>query len=186
MSLWQEPVVEIFVRGFLVLLFGGAALSKLRRGEEFFGVVRNFRILPERLVRPCAVTLPWAELAIAAALLIDATAPYAALAAGALLTVFGVAIGINVLRGRKAIDCGCFRNGLKQPLSWTLVGRNLLLAGASFALATNLPSSRGPELAELAIGAAAASLAMLLYFSASLLAALPAAPGPAARGALKG
>ena len=184
MSFWQEPVVEVFARVFLAFLFGGAALSKLRHGEEFFGVVRNFRILPGWLARPSAVALPWIELAVAIGLIVEVAASYAAAAAGGLLIVFGLAIGINVLRGRRAIDCGCFRNGLKQPLSWVLVGRNLVLAGMAFAVAYSLPTSRGADVAELSIGAAAASLAMLLYFSASLLTALPSAPRPVGRTAL--
>lgn len=186
MSFWQEPVVEIFTRVFLALLFGGAALSKLRRSEEFFGVVRNFRILPEWLAKPSAFAIPWIELGVAVGLLVSFSAPYAATAAAGLLIVFAAAIGINVLRGRRAIDCGCFRNGLKQPLSWMLVGRNLVFAGAAVGLASSVSASRGGDVAELAIGAAAACLAMLLYFSASLLAALPGAPRMADRTALKG
>ena len=55
-------------------------------------------------------------------------APWTEAAAALLLSVFAVAMGINLLRGRRHIDCGCFQGTLKQPLSWTLVSRNALLA----------------------------------------------------------
>src|SRR6202035_1483448 len=54
-------------------------------------------------------------------------APWAEAAAAVLLGAFAVAMGINLLRGRRQIDCGCFQGALKQPLRWTLVGRNALL-----------------------------------------------------------
>lgn len=172
MSLLSEPLVTTFLRSFLILLFAGAAISKLRHAEEFFGVVRNFRLIPERLARPVATLLPLAELAVAAGLAVPAVAPFAAGTAGVLLAIFGVAIAINVLRGRTAIDCGCFRNGMKQPLSWLLVARNAVLAAAAAGLAFALPIARAPEPIELAIGGAAAGLAMLLYVSASFLGGL--------------
>jgi hypothetical protein len=37
-------------------------------------------------------------------------------------------MGINLRRGRRHIDCGCFQSALKQTLSWVLVMRNLVLA----------------------------------------------------------
>lgn len=172
MSILAEPVLAIFVRSFLILLFAGAALSKLRHGEEFFGVVRNFRMTPEWLARPVAAALPWLELATAAGLAIPASAPVAAAFAGGLLILFGVAIGVNVARGRTAIDCGCFRNGMKQPLSWLLVGRNAVFAAAAFALAWSLPGASAPTPVALAVGVLASGLAMLLYFSVSFLGGL--------------
>jgi hypothetical protein len=49
MPLLGEPVVTVFLRSFLILLFVAAALPKLRHGDEFFGVVRNFRLMPEAM-----------------------------------------------------------------------------------------------------------------------------------------
>ncbi|MCK0197909.1 methylamine utilization protein MauE [Ancylobacter sp. 6x-1] len=169
MSILAEPVISIFLRSFLILLFAGAAFSKLRHGEEFFGVVRNFRLMPEWLARPFAAALPWVELATAIGLAVPATAAHAASVAGLLLALFGVAIGINVWRGRTAIDCGCFRGGLKQSVSGRLVLRNAVLAAMAFALAVSVPLGRAPDPLELGLGVVAAALAMLLYLSASLL-----------------
>ena len=171
-SILAEPLVSTFIRSFLALLFVTAAVSKLRHREEFFGVVRNFRLTPEWLDAPIAAALPIVELAVAAGLMIPAVVPFAAPTAAGLLVAFGFAIGINVWRGRTAIDCGCLRDGMKQPLSWLLVARNATLAllalGASFAA----PMARAAEPLDLGLGIAAAALAMLLYVSASLLTGL--------------
>lgn len=113
MDLIDAPVLAAFVKSFLMLLFVTAALSKLRNLDEFHGVVRNFRLMPDALARPVAYLLPPAELATAIAIAVPATSQVATALAGALLVVFGAAMAINVLRGRSQIDCGCFRNGLK-------------------------------------------------------------------------
>ncbi|WP_181704800.1 MauE/DoxX family redox-associated membrane protein [Chthonobacter rhizosphaerae] len=175
MTLPADPLFATFVRAFLVMLFLGAAMSKLPRREEFYGVVRNFRILPEALARPVALALPVAELVIAGALLASPTAPAAALAAAALLAVFGVAIAVNVLRGRTAIDCGCLRGGMKQPLGWMLVARNGVFAAAAVWLSLTLSTAGPADVLSLTVGTAAAALAMLITLGASLLGGLAAA-----------
>jgi len=38
-------------------------------------------------------------------------------------------MAVNLERGRHDIDCGCFQSALRQTLSWTLVWRNVCLAG---------------------------------------------------------
>lgn len=174
MELLAQPMLTVFLRSFLALLLVLAAVPKLIHREEFYGVVRNFRLTPDWLSRPLAALLPVAELAVAAALLVRPVAQGAALAAAALLIVFAVAMAINVLRGRTAIDCGCFRDGMKQPLSWLLVLRNIGLASAALLTAALLPSVPAASVPDLVAGAAAGAVAVILYFSASLLSGLPA------------
>ncbi len=169
MWLLSDPLVTAFLRSFLAILFAGAAYSKLRHQEEFFGVVRNFRLMPEWLASPFAAVLPWLELAIAIGLLVTPAVPYAAAAASGLLVLFAVAIAINVARGRKAIDCGCFRTGYKQPLSWLLVLRNVALASGGLLLLGVGEASRTASLADITTGLVAAGVAMVLYVTIGLL-----------------
>ena len=174
-ELLAQPVLLLAIRVFLALIFVTAAIGKLAHVDEFYGVVRNFRILPDGLSRLTAHVLPVAELAVAAGLLIGATAVPAALAAAALLAVFGAALAVNVLRGRTWIDCGCFRNGPKQTVSWALVARNAVMASAALMVALLLPQTPAPALAEAATGLLAGLTATLLYLSAALLGGLTAA-----------
>jgi len=123
-----HPDAVIAIRILSALVFMTAAIGKMRSWPIFHGVVANYRLLPQVLVAPVTYVLPPAEAAIGATLPTGLCAPWAEAAAALLLGVFAVAMGINLWRGRRQIDCGCFQGTLKQPLSWTLVSRNALLA----------------------------------------------------------
>jgi hypothetical protein len=123
-----HPDAVIAIRTLIALVFMNAAIGKMRNWPIFQGIVANYRLLPQFLVGPVTYVLPPAEAAIGAILATGLFAPWAEAAAALLLGVFAVAMGINLLRGRRHIDCGCFQSTLKQPLSWTLVSRNALLA----------------------------------------------------------
>jgi hypothetical protein len=121
-----ETVIAIRIAVALVFLL--AAIGKLRHIAVFHGVVSNYRVLPGVLVRPAAYGLPAAEAIIGAVLLAGLYTPWAELAAAALLAVFAAAMAVNLLRGRRHIDCGCFQGTLQQRLRWRLVARNCGLA----------------------------------------------------------
>lgn len=127
MSILADPTLTWVARLVLALVLGWAAVAKLRSLEEFVGVVGNYRLLLEFLVRPVAYLLPPVELVLAVGLIVPATQTPAAVATAALLVVFALAMIVNIKRGRTQIDCGCFASSLKQYLSWTLVARNLVL-----------------------------------------------------------
>jgi hypothetical protein len=123
--------IGLAIRVLVALLFLTAAAGKFRHRQVFRGVVANYRLLSESAVPVFALLLPPVEAAVAAALLF-APSPWPAMSAAALLVLFAVAMAINIRRGRRNIDCGCFQSALKQTLSWILVARNgglaLLLA----------------------------------------------------------
>lgn len=121
------PQIQIAIRTLIALVFLSAAAGKLRHFAAFQGVLGNYRLLPQGLVAPVAHVLPPVEAAIAAGLLSGMAAPWPAEAAMILLCAFAVAMGANLLRGRRNIDCGCFQNAFRQHLSWILVLRNLIL-----------------------------------------------------------
>lgn len=170
----HEPLILWSLRSFLAALFATAAIAKLGGQEEFYGVVRNFRLLPDGLSRAVAFALPPVELAVAAGLLVTPLAVPAAVAAAALLAVFGAGIAINVARGRTQIDCGCFRDGMKQRISWAVVGRNAGLAAMALAVVGLQPGARAAGVVDIATGVIAGAVMMLLYFSASMLGGLAA------------
>lgn len=119
--------IALAIRIFVALIFLTAAYGKLRHRLVFQGVVANYRLLPERAASVFALTLPPVEAAVAAGLLFTSDS-WPVLAAATLLTLFAFAMGINIVRGRRHIDCGCFQSALKQTLSWTLVARNMGVA----------------------------------------------------------
>jgi hypothetical protein len=166
MSLWRDPTAVIFAQISLAAIFGLAAWGKLRHLEEFVGVVRNYRLLPEAAVRPVAYTMPFLEAAIAVAILIGLTRPYAAIGGFGLLAIFTLAMGVNILRGRRYIDCGCFRTALKQRLSWWLVARNGALM-AMAALVVAVPDMTRPIVPLDAYAGAMAAIVVVLFYVAS-------------------
>ena len=116
------------IRTLISLVFLTAAYGKLRHGAPFQGILANYRLLPDAMVAPAAYLIPPAELLLGATLLLSVAYPWPELSAAGLLLLFALAMGINLRRGRRHIDCGCFQSALKQTLSWTLVMRNVVLA----------------------------------------------------------
>ena len=122
-----DPVVQIVSALVLSCVFVTAGFHKCQAPAEFAATLRNYKILPEALIRQCVYLLPVAEIMTGVALLIPAVARLAAVAAGALLTAYIFAIGVNLLRGRRNIDCGCGGPQQKQTISEWMIARNGLL-----------------------------------------------------------
>ncbi len=159
------------------LVFVQAAIAKLRHRDLFPGVLANYRLLPESLIAPVALALPWAELLIGLALLAGGQR-FAVLPAAALLCAFAAAMAVNIARGRSHIDCGCGRAHLRQPLSWLLVVRNLALA--LIILPRLLPSPPGTSLdLALALAGGIGLFTITMLFNA--IGALAASPVTAGR-----
>lgn len=118
-------VVLLVARIGLAAVFALAALAKLGRRAETESTLASFD-LPVRLRRPIAVALPAIELAIAAALLPAASAPYAAAAALLLLAAFSLAVA-RVLRRGEEVDCNCFGALGESRVSRSTLVRDLAL-----------------------------------------------------------
>jgi len=111
-------------------LFLGACITKIRHPDLFALAVNRYRILPGEWVNLVALVLPWIECTAGLSLLI---APARWRAAGALLitgmlSVFTVAISLNLLRGIEA-SCGCFSTRADAAVSdgWNLVRNSALI-----------------------------------------------------------
>ncbi len=169
-----DPVVPAVLRGALALLFASAAVHKLRDLPAFRVALEAYELLPGRLPRLAAPALVAAELGTVALLLSPAARPWGFVAAGLLLSLYTAAIGVNLLRGRLGIDCGCFGPALRLELSGTLLARNaLLLAGTLVGwLPPALRPLAGPD--ALPILAAIGFLALAYAAASRLLANAPA------------
>jgi hypothetical protein len=135
-----DPAAQLALRLALAVLFAAAAVHKLRDRAGFRAVLRDYAILPGGLVGAASLAVPSAEATLAAGLLLPATRVVASLAAAGLLSLYGVAIAMNLARGRRAIDCGCAGPGGPRPLSGGLVARNAALAAAALACAAPVAS----------------------------------------------
>lgn len=117
----------IALRVLLGLVFLEAAWGKMRHWTVLEGVIANYRLLPAMLVKPATWLLPPSEALLGLALLLHVATPWPEALAAALLTAFALAMAVNLARGRRHIDCGCFQGALRQRLRWALVARNLAL-----------------------------------------------------------
>jgi len=121
-------------------------------------------VLPEPLANALARVLWLLEGGVAVALVVPDWGRFGALGAGLLLVGYSIAIGTNLLRGRRDIDCGCLGPAQRQPLSgWLLVRNTLLLAGA---VAAALPAGARPLHWLDALSGFFAGVALPLFFMA--------------------
>ncbi len=122
-----RPVSFVWLvsRFVLAALFGFAGAAKLVDLAGSRRAVRDFGF-PQRLVWPLGTLLPFAELAVAAALIVKGSARWAGVGALVLLGAFIVAITVVLARGRKP-DCHCFGQVQSRPVGVTTLARNVLL-----------------------------------------------------------
>jgi uncharacterized membrane protein YphA (DoxX/SURF4 family) len=161
-----------------VLLVAG--IAKLIEGRALIGVVREYKLLPDPAAVLVGYCLPWLEVGLGLALIagiavlpstmaaLNGLAPFLA---AALFLSFGGAVGINIARGRRDIDCGCF-GSRGSRLTWWLVGRNVTLA-ASSALITALagpttPLARPDAILTVVLTASSIGLGVLLVRTVDL------------------
>lgn len=123
-----DPVFAWILRLALAILFSAAALHKLRDLQAFAATVRDYRLLPEVLAGPAAAALVATEALGCAAILAAPLDPIGPLAALLLLGLYTAAIGANLARGRRDIDCGCLGPARRKMLSPRLLGRNAVFA----------------------------------------------------------
>lgn len=125
-----DPVVIRLTAVALGVLLLGAAWHKALPASRFEAILADYRLLPAPLCKLAARLVPALEALLGLGWLTGfAMAAVAPLTAG-LFAVYGLAIAVNLLRGREHIDCGCGFGGTAgagQGLSWLLVLRNGLL-----------------------------------------------------------
>ena len=94
-------------RLFLGGIFVYASYDKIIHPVPFAEIVYNYQILPDVLVNPASLFLPWLELLVGLSLILGVWLPGAVLICNLLLMVFFSTLVFNIARGLD-IDCGCF------------------------------------------------------------------------------
>jgi putative oxidoreductase len=101
-------------------LWSGA--SKMSDLGEFADAIRLYRLIPGVTAGAAARLVAWIESALGTALLVGLGVTWASRLGIGLLAIFTVAIGINLVRGRR-IPCGCRRNST-EPIQVKHILRN--------------------------------------------------------------
>ncbi|EJF73593.1 methylamine utilization protein MauE [Pseudomonas sp. 21615526] len=160
-----DPIFIIASALAIAVLLASAATHKLRAPARFARQLADYQLLPEAVTRPAARVIPLLELVIAFALLVPASRSWAALGAAGLIALYAAAIGINLWRGRRDIDCGCAGPDQAQPLRPILLLRNGALVAVAL-LASVLPIARDLGFFDGFVTVAASAVALLIYAAA--------------------
>ncbi len=123
----MDPVITITVSICMSLMFGFAAVHKLKAGAVFRATLDEYQLVPRMLSGVIAVLFIVAELLAAILVLVPAVRTTGLMIMAILLFIYTAAISINLLRGRRDIDCGCSGPASRHELSGWLVLRNLVL-----------------------------------------------------------
>jgi hypothetical protein len=110
------------------LLFASAGIHKVRGLARFTEIFVAYRVLPSAPGRRLAWLIPCLEVATAIALLWEPGRRMAVIAAMAVLIAYASGVGLNLLRGRRDLDCGCGTARDRRAIAGWMVWRNLLLA----------------------------------------------------------
>lgn len=163
-----DPLVIKVISLAFALLLAAAAWHKLTDHARFRGILAAYEVLPAALAAPAAWLIAALEAMLAIAWALGWNVGVTATATAALLAVYTLAIGLNLLRGRTYIDCGCgfassSAGGNGQQLSGRLILRNALL------IVLALTASLAPSPRELLLvdyfGIAGACLVLALLYT---------------------
>ncbi len=126
-----EHLLVLCARAFIAIILLASGIGKLMGRPSFAEIVRGFALVPEKFVSIFAAALPPVECATGCCLMCAAVLPFDALRFAAVIAlglfgIFGLAISINLVRGRRNVECGCFGTSKGDMISWSLVLRNCL------------------------------------------------------------
>jgi hypothetical protein len=114
-----------FFRIILGIVFIYASIDKIINPADFAEIILSYQILPEIMINPIAVVLPWLELLIGVFLIFHIWMPGSIILVNLMLFIFMSAIISALIRGLN-IDCGCFStSGSKGGLDIITLGRDL-------------------------------------------------------------
>jgi hypothetical protein len=138
LALATDPVVQAALQAAAALLFALSAAHKWRDPVEFRSALAAYGVIPDAAVAPVGALIAFGETALGVAFLFPAAGAAAGIGGALLLSLYAVAVAVNLARGRDFIDCGCGGPGGKRPISRGLALRNGVLAAALLLVA--LPS----------------------------------------------
>lgn len=126
-------VVASILGGTLLL----AGIPKVRDRDGLLTVVKGYRLLPAGAERAVATVLPYAEVLVGALLILGIGEPWPALAAALLFLAFTTGLTVNLARGRRDLDCGCFAFGDHEVprIGWFHAARAASFAAGALVLA---------------------------------------------------
>jgi hypothetical protein len=126
--------VYTIIRVLFGLLFIWASWDKILDPAAFAQVIYNYRVLPDLLIHPSAIILPWLEMGCGVLLVVGRMTGGSLVILNSLLLIFGAVLGLGLYRGLD-IECGCFSLGSKgEKVAWQTLTRDAVLLGLGLSL----------------------------------------------------
>jgi hypothetical protein len=130
--------------GLISAFWLASSVHKFLDRTRFTQTVSEYQWIPKINHRVLVLALILIELNIAFLLFFPISQLFALALACTALLVYSCLIGVNIIGGNKALDCGCLFGNKQQGLSFTLLWRNagilLLHVFAAITLQPNSPS----------------------------------------------
>ncbi|HEX3467867.1 MAG TPA: MauE/DoxX family redox-associated membrane protein [Candidatus Elarobacter sp.] len=140
MSARVVGIVVLVLRVVLGAVFLVAGILKIGHGIEFATEIAAFRLVPQPLIAPMALGLPFLEVLLGGYLVIGLFTRTAAWVAAVMLLAFDGAIASAVVRGL-TVSCGCFGPGDKTTTSWGEVARDAIFVLLAVVVALRPPGT---------------------------------------------
>lgn len=134
------PIAVAFVRALVGALFLWAGVVKIGHFNEFAAAIAGFRLVPEPVIAPLAVFLPFFETLLGLYLIAGLLVRAAAVVGAVQLAIYAGAIGSAVVRHIPA-NCGCFGPQDSAPADWPHAFADLALAAVCAAVAYFAPGA---------------------------------------------
>ncbi len=135
-------VVSYIVRCVLFWIFARALWHKLKNFSLFRAELENYQLITFRLITPIAISLTMLEF-LCVITLLNPQWQLPLLLGAILLSIYALAMTLNLVKGRYMIDCGCSgplsSRSHNTRISWWLVTRNLLLAALAITATSATP-----------------------------------------------
>lgn len=164
-----DPVVVVALSLLLSYVVVDAGLHKLRSPRYYARIIDDYDVLPGASGRIAVWFVAVLELGCGVAVLVPAMHAAGLVGVGLLLTLYLLAMALNILRGRTEIDCGCHGPAHRQTLSAWLLVRNLVLVLVAAELLVLEPSSREMLWIDWFVALGAALGVIMLYAAFGLL-----------------
>lgn len=134
-----DPLILKLISIGFGLLFLLAAVHKFSTAQQFRIILEEYQVMPRVLAGVVARIVPLVEVVLSVGWFTGFRPGLVAISSAALLGVYTGAIGINLLRGRIHIGCGCGVAGSTdgdQQLSSGLILRNSVLIAIALVAVT--------------------------------------------------
>lgn len=165
-----DPIYSLIVTILVAFVFAHAATHKVMKYARHVGIVADYQVMPAWSVPLLAPLIIVLEFAAAVLVLLPATRSMGLILATGLLLIYLFSIGLNLLRGRTSIDCGCGWGSQEHAISGWLLVRNLLFVAATALALLPLPlANRLLHLADWILVALAGSAVIVIYYIGDLL-----------------